>query len=655
MSFLFPLGFLFFVSLPIIVWLHLRRQRLKRMTVPSLILWQNLPEPRRAQRKRRLPITLLLLLHLIIAALISSALVYPQMFKWLLDSNQHTVIVIDTSTSMAARDDTIGTRLDAARRRAKERIANMSPNDHISLVVAGPQAHLLTSGGFEHQANLADALDDLEAIGTGSSLDSAIVLAHTTLQAYQQSTNTTGEQIVVLSDLTPPADMPQLETPLEWLHVGENPTNRAIVALAARPRSNQANAGYSLYARFANYGEEPLTTPFRIFGDGELLDTHLVVMHPDGEVEYSWDIPPGISVINAEIDGKDPLQLDDRASIGLDQARTINTLIVSPPNESNEFSESAMFIQRVLAILPELQIATIFPADYATSPLLADTDLFIFDHNLPTAYPAGSVLIINPPIATETDSSLLPVQATQPVSRTTFITEHGQELLEDLNLDSVDFGEVASIAPPEWAKPLLTTRDNTPLILHGTTGQSNITIWAFDVAPLTTRLVYPLLTARTVRHLVPQSLPASVLAGQSTLLPISPRASKVELEVPNGDTRTFDISNGTQALELTDLLEPGIYTLREQHNDQTIYEAQFAVNTGTARESDLRPRPAPAAPDIPNIAAAANTGAGTSVGMQEDQQSVWLWFALAALVLLMVEWIYYTGQLRPRKQAEESG
>jgi hypothetical protein len=146
-----------------------------------------------------------------------------------------------------------------------------------------------------------------------------------------------------------------------------------------------------------------------------------------------------------------------------------------------------------------------------------------------------------------------------------------------------------------------------------------------------------------------------VLAGQSTLLPISPRASKVELEVPNGDTRTFDISNGTQALELTDLLEPGIYTLREQHNDQTIYEAQFAVNTGTARESDLRPRPAPAAPDIPNIAAAANTGAGTSVGMQEDQQSVWLWFALAALVLLMVEWIYYTGQLRPRKQAEESG
>ncbi|NJN65736.1 MAG: VWA domain-containing protein, partial [Chloroflexaceae bacterium] len=75
---LFPLGLLALLALPIILWLHLRRQRQRRVIVPSLLLWQALQHQSLAQRRKWLPLTILLLLHLLVAALLGVALAHPQ-------------------------------------------------------------------------------------------------------------------------------------------------------------------------------------------------------------------------------------------------------------------------------------------------------------------------------------------------------------------------------------------------------------------------------------------------------------------------------------------------------------------------------------------------------------------------------------------------
>jgi Ca-activated chloride channel family protein len=104
MSFLLPLGLLALLALPIIVLLHLLRERRQRVPVPSLLLWAHLPRRIDGERSRRLPLTLLLLLHLLVAALLGFALGGPQIAGALAPNARHTALVIDTSTSMAAID-----------------------------------------------------------------------------------------------------------------------------------------------------------------------------------------------------------------------------------------------------------------------------------------------------------------------------------------------------------------------------------------------------------------------------------------------------------------------------------------------------------------------------------------------------------------------
>ena len=77
MTFLFPLGLLALLAIPIIVVLHLLRERRRRVVVPSLMHWLNVPRRRDAQRVRRLPLTLLLLLHLLVLQLVPHPMLSP--------------------------------------------------------------------------------------------------------------------------------------------------------------------------------------------------------------------------------------------------------------------------------------------------------------------------------------------------------------------------------------------------------------------------------------------------------------------------------------------------------------------------------------------------------------------------------------------------
>src|SRR4051812_37933405 len=116
MSLLFPLGLLALLLLPIIVVLHLLRERQRRGAGPSLMHWQFVPRRPAGERIRRLPLTLLLLLHLLVAGLLGLALARPQLAGALGGARQ-VAIVLDTSTSMAAREGG-ATRFEQAQERA---------------------------------------------------------------------------------------------------------------------------------------------------------------------------------------------------------------------------------------------------------------------------------------------------------------------------------------------------------------------------------------------------------------------------------------------------------------------------------------------------------------------------------------------------------
>ncbi len=630
MSFLAPLGLLALLALPVILILHMLRERRRRVVVPSLLLWQLMPRKQEAQRRRRLPLTLLLLLHLLAAALLALALARPQWSLSLFGGASHTAVVIDTSTSMGAPAPGIGgTRLDSARARAQALIGGLGAQETVTLIAAGAHPRLIDTAGPDGAARLLTALEGLQAGGAGSDLAGALTLAEATLQGRPDA------RVVVLTDAALPVSVMEglaarpVTLPVEWLDVGGPLDNRAIVTLAARQRG--AVGPVEVYARAVNYGQAPLRSVIRLFGDDQLLDTRPVTMQPFGEAELTWAVPRGVTLLRAELDGGDDLPIDDIATISLAQTRPINALVVS--------DQPATF-ERVLRAIPGLTIASLPPGLYAGSPEAAAADLTIFDGYLPEAWPAGGVLAVNPPPG----SALLTVgqRAREPAAAEAAVRTGSArpELLDGVSLASVEFGAVRDVEPPPWAATLL-SRGEQPLILRGRDGRSEVAVWAFDLGEsnLTTRLAFPLLAARTVRDLTPAALPASALLGEEPRIAPDPRATRVELGAPDGSARVLEVTPG-EPLTLG-LEQPGVYTLAEQGEGRTLYTGRLAVNAGAPFESDLTPRelPGPPAP------------AAAAVVEGEGERPLWPWLAAAALAVMMLEWLYVHGRRRALGEA----
>jgi hypothetical protein len=605
MTFLLPLGLLALLTLPVIVLLHLIRERRPRRTVPSLLLWPQPPRRPEGVRARRLPLTLLLLLHLLVAALLALALARPQLPGLPGRGAAHTAIILDSSTSMAARDGA-GTRLDAARQRALALLRAMDAGDRATLIAAGPEARVLAAGGPGALPLLQAALDSLRPAGAGADLDGALTLAEAALAGAPEP------RIVVLTDGAGPPIAPRaVAAPVEWQTVGGAAPNRAIVAFAARPFGNTVR----VYARLANPSPGPFTTETRLFADDALVERRLAAINADGETELTWSLPAGAKALRLEIDGRDALPEDDRALLNLAAARPLDILLVSARPDA---------LRRALAAVGGARVAVASPVAYASGdPAARAADLTVLDGVAPDPPPGGALLLINPPAGAFGAGDRTAPTDGQP------LRQEGA-LLAGLSFGGASFGPAREMDAPPWAATLLTS-GATPLILRGNDGARDVAIWNFDLAQssLPNRLAFPLLVARTVRDLTPGGLPQSLTAGEPLLLHPGPRVRAVELTGPDGATRQ---ASGP-AVAFDGLGQPGWYRVVERGDAGVLYEGRLAVNAGSPLEADLRPQAPPA------LTAAAPAPA-TAAAIERPRLELWPWLAALALGLLAMEWLY---------------
>jgi von Willebrand factor type A domain/Aerotolerance regulator N-terminal len=609
MTFLLPLGLLALLTIPIIIVLHLLRERRRRVAVPSLLHWQNLPHRPEGERIRRLPLTLLLLLHLVVAGLLGLALGQPQLAGALSGGSRQIAIVIDTTTSMAARNGA-STRFAQAQERARSALRGLGAGDSATLVAAGPTARVIAGGGKADLAGLLAALGSLKPGGAGADLPGALSLAEAAFDGPRS------RQIMVLTDGGPQAGsapLPsRLAAALDWQQIGNDQPNHAIVAFAARTWG----ANVQVYARAGNYGPATFFSVVRLYGDDQLLGTRDITIAANGETELTWTLPARYTRLRAALDGGDALPQDDDARLNLAQTRAIKALLVAAKPDA---------LQRALAAVPGVSVTVLDPANY--NPTAADTnapELTIFDSFLPQAWPTGAVLAIHPPPG----SALLEVRTQSRATRSAELSANGA-LLAGLSLGGVNFGRVQRLTPPAWATTLLAD-GNTPLILRGRSEAHEIAVWTFDLANsnLPTRLAFPLLVARTVRDLTPLPLPSSLQAGAPLSLHPDARADELRISGPDGMQTTLAAA---PEITLDTLTQPGLYQLEERRAGTLLFRGQVPVNAGAPIEADLRPGPQP------QIAGSASVQDAEGERQMHD---LWPWLALGALAILMLEWGY---------------
>ncbi len=606
MTLLAPLALLSLLTLPIIVVLHMIQSRWRRVEVPSLLLWRQIPLQATARRRRRLRLTLLLLLHLLVASLIGVALAQPEItLPW--TSARTRAIIIDTSTSMALVEGG-SSRLERARQRAAVLIREMRGADQVALIGAGPQPRLIDRGHVADSARLLGALTALDVEGSGSDLVSAFTIAETLLLDQP------GAEIFVLTDgaLSPP-NFSNIRFPVRIEVLGTEQPNRAVATLAARTDAAQA---IHIYARLVNAGNRLFRGPVQLWLDDQLQLTEQVSMQAGAVLELSWTLRGPAQQVRIELDGADGLPLDDTATVVVNNRRPIRVLLVADDSPA---------LMRALQAMPEVEVTTVSPTDYVLEQS-ATVEVTILVDTLPARWPTGGVLVINPPAG-----SLLDVRGTTAAVPTITLTPAGETLLRDINLSGIDWGSITIIEPPDWLTPLAFS-GTQPLILRGRVERSDITVWNVDLTdhPLTRRLAFPLLVARTMRSLAPPPLPAAVTAGETLLYQADLRTTQLEIIAPNGIRDVVEVQPALPvAITLT---QTGLYRIREWANEQTIHEAHLPVNASTLAEADPTPRMSSTTISPPVTS--------TQTKSIATPQPLWSWLMIIAIIILVMEWLY---------------
>lgn len=635
LSLLAPLGLLALIGVPLVVLFHMRHTTPDVRHVPSLRFWRlALQEESERERFRRPPITLLFLLHLLLVAVIGVALARPATSRALagLGSRtepRHLILLIDGSTSMAARSAAGETRFAAALRAADDRLADLHQGDVATVVVMGTHSTTMEATDPAGLRAVRERLAATPLPGGRTDLNGALQLAKDLLLPSMT------DQIVLVSDGALTVDPKLVEgigAGIELVIAGAGGTdNLAVTDLTTRGSTD--NPGQQqLYARVLNFGAAAVTVPVVITADGiEVARVDETVQPNGGAREIVQDLPAGAGQVSLRIDTRDALAADNTASSVLQQASDFGLRILL-------VTDAPTALQRALSVLPGAAVTTMSPVEAAATRTAGAYDLVVYERTTPRGrVPDTPTLFVAPD-----EGGLLPTNGV--IANPTVQTVRAQDpLLAGVELAGVTFGQTPVMTLDATATEVVGAGAG-PLIYRGTVpgGDDPMIVLAFDIGAtnLPQRVAFPILIANIARELVPSPLPSAVELGDPVVYRPRTEAAALRVTKPDGTSQDIPLAGsgaaeGPAALRdvaIADTGEPGTYTVAEVGaSGAATGGGSFVVNAGHPAESNLAPNADLAA----TLALARPTG---DAGAARDLADLWPALAAAALLLLLLEW-----------------
>jgi len=271
MGLLAPLALIGLVAVPIIVAFYMLRLRRPEQPVSSTYLWQQLVRDVEAnapwQKLRR---SLLLLLQLLLAVLLAFVVARP-FSEHPAGLARDLVLVIDASASMSATD-VFPDRLTAAKRIAREQLAQVPSDGRVSLIAAGDTARVVANEATD-RGRISQAIESIQASTSASDLTDALKLANSLAKRARGA-----EVLVVTDDASSTVPAVALEVPVRVLTVGRERDNQAIAALAVR--ADPSGLKRTLFVSVANYSTSIVARRLQIIADGTAVTARDLLLDP---------------------------------------------------------------------------------------------------------------------------------------------------------------------------------------------------------------------------------------------------------------------------------------------------------------------------------------------------------------------------------------
>src|SRR5262245_30506699 len=229
-----------------IVLLYLLKLKRTRHVVSSILLWQRAIQEMQANVPfKKLRRNLLLILQLAILALIVLALSRPAITSHAL-ARGGTIIVVDATASMGARDEDGGrrSRLERGRQIVREMLGGIGGETRAALIEAAGRPRLVCPITSD-RSRLESSLLSIKQTDEAGDLHEAVMLACELAKAQQES------EVVVISDgggAAGPIDSRSVR--VRYLKVGQRSDNVGIVAMNTRTLPGGAQ---ELFASVANF------------------------------------------------------------------------------------------------------------------------------------------------------------------------------------------------------------------------------------------------------------------------------------------------------------------------------------------------------------------------------------------------------------------
>ena len=624
MAFLAPAAFAALaIAIPILL-LYMLRLRRREVLISSTFLWRQVVQDTEAntpwQRLRR---NLLLFLQLLILLLLVLALARPFITVPTVSAGK-IALLVDASASMTATDVAGETRFAIAIEEALQIVNSMNPQDIISLIRVADIAEPLTAYSADKN-ELRRALEGMTVSQGSADWDMALTLAAAGASGAEHFS------IVMISDgglgdlAKLPANIPR---PI-YVPVGESANNIGITALATRALAGRAP---QLFAQVTNYGDAAADISLVIRLDDVLRLSRSGTIPPRSQlpIPFGEPISEPFETLSATLtfdnDAEDFLALDNRAWTARNEVKTRRVYYVSPGEN--------LFLEQALRSLPGIQT---FRGNAENRGLPGEAfDLYVFDSWLPNTLPAGDMLIVNPPNSTP----LFTIGAQLPATNDVEIGPEDSAITSFVDLDEMSLLQYRDFKAG-WARTLAQTELGA-ILLAGEVNARQIAILPFDLRDSTLPLLiaWPVLMANLLDWFSPTdivSLPDGLSVGD--VLAISPPllADSLRITTPAGVVHELPAAGDRVAFADTGQL--GLYRLETLQGGSVTSAQSFAVNLFDAGESDIEPLPAA---DLQLGGAMADAEAEDQLGTQE----FWTWLALAALLLLAIEWVVYHRRLQ---------
>jgi hypothetical protein len=323
-------------------------------------------------------------------------------------------------------------------------------------------------------------------------------------------------------------------------------------------------------------------------------------------------VPAGASTVTAHIDANDIFALDDTVTAIARTPRALRVLLVTPGN---------VFLAQALRLRNDFQLDVVAPAAYRSASAYAMT---VFDRYSPPVLPDAPFVVIDPP-----SGSPLAGGSAVGIGRVR-ASDAGDPLLNNVSLQDVHVARSQDLTTSTFGRALITSVQ-TPLVLVRDEPFRQVLV-GFDIhdSDLPLRIGFPILIENLTEWMLPPSVPSRSFHPDEpvTIVPET-GATSVAVIRPDGSRRSLGTSSIATFGE-TDLT--GVYAV-DQAVSGKVDRSWFAVNLFSDSTSQLKPLERLTLPPTRNVATAQTTHPG--------QLQIWPWIALAALALVVAEWMAF--------------